>query len=194
MTIFNKSIELLLRRVYIRVVSFYSVCRHASRLFSGRESVPSRAFLAFQNILRYRSFGNINKEEIMARVQVYVSDEVSEKIRVIAEKRRAEGARDKDVSFSSIASMLVELGLRVYEAQMERKESSFNQALYNKTILENVMKTQFIVSKLLAMESLSPHLAGNEKFDFRDMVTCIREDVQQIVEKFFPQEEESQDN
>ncbi|MBX9375977.1 relaxosome protein TraM, partial [Serratia marcescens] len=52
----------------------------------------------------------------------------------------------------------------------------------------------FIVSKLLAMESLSPHLAGNEKFDFRDMVTCIREDVQQIVEKFFPQEEESQDN
>ena len=42
----------------------------------------------------------------MARVQVYVSDEVSEKIRVIAEKRRAEGARDKDVSFSSIASML----------------------------------------------------------------------------------------
>ena len=47
----------------------------------------------------------------MARVQVYVSDEVSEKIRVIAEKRRAEGARDKDVSFSSIASMLVELGL-----------------------------------------------------------------------------------
>ncbi|MEB0424909.1 relaxosome protein TraM [Citrobacter freundii] len=53
---------------------------------------------------------------------------------------------------------------------------------------------QFIVSKLLAMESLSPHLAGNEKFDFRDMVTCIREDVQQIVEKFFPQEEESQDN
>ena len=59
----------------------------------------------------------------MARVQVYVSDEVSEKIRVIAAKRRAEGARDKDVSFSSIASMLVELGLRVYEAQMERKES-----------------------------------------------------------------------
>ncbi|WP_255248776.1 relaxosome protein TraM, partial [Enterobacter hormaechei] len=48
----------------------------------------------------------MNKEKIMARVQVYISDEVSEKIRVIDEKRRAEGARDKDVSFSSIASML----------------------------------------------------------------------------------------
>jgi hypothetical protein len=37
------------------------------------------------------------------------------------EKRRAEGAKEKDVSFSSVASMLLELGLRVYEAQMERK-------------------------------------------------------------------------
>lgn len=150
--------------------------------------------MTYLNILNYEGFGNKIKERFVARVQVYVSDEVSEKIRIIAEKRRAEGARDKDVSFSSIASMLVELGLRVYEAQMERKESAFNQTLYNKTILENVMKTQFIVSKILAMESLSPHLAGNEKFDFREMVTCIREDVQQIVGNFFPQEEESQDN
>jgi hypothetical protein len=46
-----------------------------------------------------------------------------EKINAIVEKRRMEGAKDKDVSFSSISTMLLELGLRVYEAQMERKES-----------------------------------------------------------------------
>lgn len=57
----------------------------------------------------------------MARVQAYASDEVAEKINAIVEKRRAEGAKEKDVSFSSVASMLLELGLRVYEAQMERK-------------------------------------------------------------------------
>ncbi|ELO16031.1 conjugal transfer protein TraM, partial [Salmonella enterica subsp. enterica serovar Enteritidis str. 648900 1-16] len=34
---------------------------------------------------------------------------------------------DKDISFSGTSSMLLELGLRVYEAQMERKESPFNQ-------------------------------------------------------------------
>ncbi len=49
----------------------------------------------------------------MARVQAYASDEVAEKINAIVEKRRAEGAKEKDVSFSSVASMLLELGLRV---------------------------------------------------------------------------------
>lgn len=63
----------------------------------------------------------------MGKVQAYPSDEVCEKINAIVEKRRMEGAKDKDVSFSSISTMLLELGLRVYEAQMERKESGFNQ-------------------------------------------------------------------
>jgi hypothetical protein len=51
------------------------------------------------------------------------------------ENRRSGGAKDKDVSFSSISSMLIELGLRVYEAQMERKESGFNQMAFNKAYL-----------------------------------------------------------
>ena len=72
----------------------------------------------------------------MAKIQAYVSDEVAEKINAIVEKRKAEGAREKDVSFSSVSTMLVELGLRVYEAQMERKESGFNQMAFNKKISE----------------------------------------------------------
>ncbi|HBR3070997.1 TPA: relaxosome protein TraM [Klebsiella pneumoniae] len=122
----------------------------------------------------------------MARVQAYASDEVAEKINAIVEKRKAEGAKDKDVSFSSVASMLLELGLRVYEAQMERKESGFNQAEFNKMLLENVIKTQFSISKVLAMESLSPHIQGDERFDFKSMVMNIRDDAKEVVEKFFP--------
>ncbi|WXE05360.1 conjugal transfer relaxosome DNA-binding protein TraM (plasmid) [Klebsiella pneumoniae] len=72
----------------------------------------------------------------MARVQAYASDEVAEKINAIVEKRRAEGAKEKDVSFSSVASMLLELGLRVYEAQMERKDSGFNQTEFNKILMD----------------------------------------------------------
>ena len=37
----------------------------------------------------------------MAKIQVYVNDHVSEKINVIAVQRRAEGAKEKDVSYSS---------------------------------------------------------------------------------------------
>lgn len=124
----------------------------------------------------------------MAKIQAYVSDDVVNKINAIVEQRRAEGARKEDVSSSSVISMLVELGLRVYEAQMERKESPFNQMLFNKTLLEAVLKSQFISSKVLAMESMSPHLDGNDKFEFRIMVQKIRDDVQVIVNKFFPEE------
>lgn len=122
----------------------------------------------------------------MAKVQAYVSDEVAEKINTIVEKRKAEGAKEKDISFSSISTMLLELGLRVYEAQMERKESGFNQAEFNKTLLENVVKTQFAISKVLGISSLSPHVADIPKFEFKTMVVNIKDEVQEVVERFFP--------
>ncbi|EKQ3308888.1 TPA: conjugal transfer relaxosome DNA-binding protein TraM [Escherichia coli] len=123
----------------------------------------------------------------MAKIQVYVNDNVSEKINAIAVQRRAEGAKEKDVSYSSIASMLLELGLRVYEAQMERKESAFNQAEFNKVLLECVVKTQSTVAKILGMESLSPHVVGNPKFEYTNMVEDIRGKVSIEMERFFPE-------
>lgn len=122
----------------------------------------------------------------MAKIQAYVSDDVVSKINAIVEQRRAEGARKEDVSCSSVISMLIELGLRVYAAQMERKESPFNQMLFNKTLLESTLKSQMVTSKLLGMISLSPYLEGNDKFIFKEMVTTIREDVEQILLEFFP--------
>lgn len=128
----------------------------------------------------------------MARVQAYPSDEVVDKINAIVEKRRAEGAKEKDISFSSVTTMLLELGLRVYEAQMERKESGFNQTEFNKVLLENIMKTQFTISKVLAMDSLSPHINGDERFDFKSMVMNIRDDAREVVERFFPSQDEEE--
>ncbi|KKF38593.1 TraM family plasmid conjugative transfer mating signal transduction protein [Hafnia paralvei ATCC 29927] len=126
----------------------------------------------------------------MARIQVYVSDEVSEKINAITLKRRAEGAKEKDISNSSIASMLLELGLRVYEAQMERKESGFNQMEFNKVLLENVVKTQLSMAKVLGISSLSPHVASLEKFKYSTMVENIMDDAKTIIDNFFQVNEE----
>ena len=130
----------------------------------------------------------------MARVQAYPSDEVVQKINAIVEKRRTEGAKEKDISFSSVTTMLLELGLRVYEAQMERKESGFNQMEFNKILLENVMKTQFSMSKVLAMESLSPHIVGDERFQFKNMVRDIIDDAGDVVTMFFPWQDDSEEN
>ena len=122
----------------------------------------------------------------MARVNLYISNEVHEKINMIVEKRRQEGARDKDISLSGTASMLLELGLRVYDAQMERKESTFNQTEFNKLLLECVVKTQSTVAKILGIESLSPHVSGNPKFEYASMVDDIREKVSVEMDRFFP--------
>ncbi|HAL2042167.1 conjugal transfer relaxosome DNA-binding protein TraM [Shigella flexneri] len=126
----------------------------------------------------------------MAKVQAYVSDEIVYKINEIVERRRAEGAKSTDVSFSSISTMLLELGLRVYEAQMERKESAFNQAEFNKVLLEYAVKTQSTVAKILGIESLSPHVSGNPKFEYANMVEDIREKVSSEMERFFPENDE----
>ncbi|MEJ3444835.1 conjugal transfer relaxosome DNA-binding protein TraM [Escherichia coli] len=119
----------------------------------------------------------------MAKVQAYVSDEIVYKINKIVERRRAEGAKSTDVSFSSISTMLLELGLRVYETQMERKESAFNQTEFNKLLLECVVKTQSSVAKILGIESLSPHVSGNPKFEYANMVEDIREKVSSEMER-----------
>ncbi|KEO02782.1 conjugal transfer relaxosome DNA-binding protein TraM [Escherichia coli] len=126
----------------------------------------------------------------MAKVQAYVSDEIVYQINEIVERRRAEGAKSTDVSFSSISTMLLELGLRVYEAQMERKESAFNQAEFNKVLLECAVKTQSTVAKILGIESLSPHVSGNPKFEYANMVEDIREKVSSEMERFFPENDE----
>ena len=126
----------------------------------------------------------------MAKVQAYVSDEIVYKINKIVERRRAEGAKSTDVSFSSISTMLLELGLRVYETQMERKESAFNQTEFNKLLIECVVKTQSSVAKILGIESLSPHVSGNPKFEYANMVEDIREKVSSEMERFFPENDE----
>ncbi|EGH1306158.1 TPA: relaxosome protein TraM [Escherichia coli] len=126
----------------------------------------------------------------MARVNLYISNEVHEKINMIVEKRRQEGARDKDISLSGTASMLLELGLRVYDAQMERKESAFNQTEFNKLLLECVVKTQSTVAKILGIESLSPHVSENPKFEYASMVDDIREKVSVEMDRFFPKNDD----
>ncbi|ESS90615.1 IncF plasmid conjugative transfer mating signal transduction protein TraM [Escherichia coli CE516] len=128
----------------------------------------------------------------MAKVQAYVSDEIVYKINEIVERRRAEGAKSTDVSFSSISTMLLELGLRVYEAQMERKESAFNQAEFNKVLLECAVKTQSTVAKILGIESLSPHVSGNPKFEYANMGEDSREKVSSEMERFFPENDEDE--
>ena len=86
--------------------------------------------------------------------------------------------------------MLIELGLRVYEAQMERKESGFNQMAFNKALFEYVVKTQFSMNKVLGIECLSPHVKDDPRWQWKGIVQNIQEDVQEVMRMYFPEEDE----
>lgn len=90
--------------------------------------------------------------------------------------------------------MLIELGLRVYEAQMERKESGFNQMAFNKALFEYVVKTQFTMNKVMGMECLSPHVKEDPKWQWKSMVHNIQEDVREVMRAYFPEEAEDSSN
>ncbi|MCS3434219.1 conjugal transfer relaxosome DNA-binding protein TraM [Klebsiella sp. BIGb0407] len=122
----------------------------------------------------------------MARIQTYVSNDVVEKIEGIVVKRRAEGANEKDVCFSNVVSMLLELGLRVYEAQHESKDTGFDQMAFNMALFERVVKTQFTVNKVMGIGCLSPHVNDIPKWEWQNLVKTIKEDVREVMVSTFP--------
>ena len=80
----------------------------------------------------------------MPRIQTFVSNQVREEIESLVTERRQEGATENDATVSSVTSMLIELGLRVYRIQREKKESGFNQMEYNKIMLDNISRVRFM--------------------------------------------------
>ncbi|HFF1231772.1 TPA: relaxosome protein TraM, partial [Escherichia coli] len=46
------------------------------------------------------------------------------------------------------------------------------------------------VAKILGIESLSPHVSGNPKFEYANMVEDIREKVSVEMERFFPKNDD----
>ena len=105
----------------------------------------------------------------------------------VVEKRRQEGAREKDVSFSATASMLLERQGFVYmRLRWSVKSLHLIRLSLTKFCFECVVKTQSSVAKILGIESLSPHVSGNPKFEYANMVEDIREKVSSEMERFFP--------
>ncbi|WP_411706163.1 conjugal transfer relaxosome DNA-binding protein TraM [Edaphovirga cremea] len=122
----------------------------------------------------------------MPRIQTFISNPILEDINDIVNEKRQEGASSQDASISSTTSILVELGLRVYKMQRERREGRFNQAEYNKLMIENMMKVSFMYSKILKKDSLMEEIKNEPEYLWSSMTTDIRSKVESVVEVFFP--------
>ncbi|EAP8342542.1 conjugal transfer relaxosome DNA-binding protein TraM [Escherichia coli] len=125
----------------------------------------------------------------MPRIQTFVSNQVREEIESLVTERRQEGATENDATVSSVTSMLIELGLRVYRIQREKKESGFNQMDYNKIMLDNIARVRAMCSEIMKMNALSHEVISNGNFDNEVMKRSITKFAEDQVRVFFPEEE-----
>ncbi|MBF4180394.1 conjugal transfer relaxosome DNA-binding protein TraM [Lelliottia nimipressuralis] len=119
----------------------------------------------------------------MPKIQVYVNNAALDKINDIVEEKRQGGASMQDASISSTASMLIELGIRVYCIQLERGQGGFNQAEFNRTMLEYMVKTNSISNELLKL-AVKGNLSQEE---LTHMKLRIRDHAATELERFYPQ-------
>ncbi|HCN8066688.1 TPA: conjugal transfer protein TraM, partial [Escherichia coli] len=84
--------------------------------------------------------------------------------------------------------MLIELGLRVYRIQREKKESGFNQMEYNKIMLDNIARVRAMCSEIMKMNALSHEVISNGNFDNEVMKRSITKFAEDQVRVFFPEE------
>ncbi|EKH3107932.1 relaxosome protein TraM [Salmonella enterica] len=124
----------------------------------------------------------------MPRIQTFVSNQVREEIESLVTERRQEGATEKDATVSSVTSMLIELGLRVYRIQREKKEGGFNQMEYNKIMLDNIARVRAMCSEIMKMNALSHEVISNGNFDNEVMKRSITKFAEDQVRLFFPEE------
>lgn len=130
----------------------------------------------------------------MPRIQTFVSNKVLEDIDALISERRQEGAADSELTMSSITSMLIELGLRVYRLQREKEESGFNQIEFNKQIFENVLRTRAMCTEIMRMCVLSEEVTKSERFNLDVMKQSIAGFTQKHMDVFFLTEEQDTEN
>ncbi|PLC60493.1 conjugal transfer protein TraM [Citrobacter sp. L55] len=127
----------------------------------------------------------------MPKIQTYVNNNVYEQITDLVSIRKQEGI--EEASISNVSSMLLELGLRVYMIQQERKEGGFNQMEYNKLMLENVSRVRAMCTEILKMSVLSQEAIASGNFDYTVIKPAIDKFSREQVSIFFPDDDDSQE-
>ncbi|EGW1594660.1 relaxosome protein TraM [Salmonella enterica subsp. enterica serovar Bareilly] len=127
----------------------------------------------------------------MPKIQTYVNNNVYEQITDLVTIRKQEGI--EEASLSNVSSMLLELGLRVYMIQQEKREGGFNQMEYNKLMLENVSRVRAMCTEILKMSVLNQESIASGNFDYAVIKPAIDKFSREQVSIFFPDDEDAQE-
>lgn len=124
----------------------------------------------------------------MPKIQTYVNNNVFEQITDLVTVRRQEGI--EEASLSNVSSMLIELGLRVYMIQRERKEGGFNQMEYNKVMLDNLSRVRAMCSEIMKMSAISHESLSHGDFEIDVMKKSVIKFSEEQVRVFFPSDDD----
>lgn len=122
----------------------------------------------------------------MPRTQVYVTQNSYKRIEAIVDEKKKDGADRSEANISSVAAMLLDIGLRVYEFQQKKEtqnnnvqnendEQNLTQEKFNRTLMENVLKTSYASTILLQMLGKIEEVEKIDSFNFEK----IREDIKE---------------
>ncbi|EBQ7173323.1 relaxosome protein TraM [Salmonella enterica] len=126
----------------------------------------------------------------MPKIQTYVNNNVYEQITDLVTIRKQEGI--EEASLSNVSSMLLELGLRVYMIQQEKREGGFNQMEYNKLMLENVSRVRAMCTEILKMSVLNQESIASGNFDYAVIKPAIDKFAREQVSIFSPDEDDQE--
>lgn len=126
----------------------------------------------------------------MPKIQTFVNSVIEQEISNIVRQKKMEGANHFEANVSNVTSMLVELGLRVYKLQGERQEGGFSQVEFNKVLLENVIKSNLVCQKVLAINTQNVEVKGQDDLSNLTLIAGqIKNASEAVMDKFFPAEE-----
>lgn len=127
----------------------------------------------------------------MPRIQTFVSNDVEMKLNDIVSIKRTEGASREEANISNTTAMIIELGIRVYELQKEKAEGGFSQIEFNKILLENVVKSNLVCQKLLAISTQNVEVKGQDALSNLTLIAGqIKNASDAVMANFFSGEED----
>lgn len=127
----------------------------------------------------------------MPRIQTFVSNDIEMKLSDIVKIKRSEGASKDEANISNTTAMIIELGIRVYELQHERKASGFSQIEFNKILLDNVVKSNLVCQKLLAISTQNVEVKGQDALSNLTLIAGqIKNASDAVMANFFSSEED----
>jgi len=134
----------------------------------------------------------------MPRAQVYITQNNYKRIQSIVDAKKEDGADRTEANVSSVAAMLLDIGLRVYEFQQKKEleegtdggergndNSIVNSIEFNKILMENILKTSYASTILLQMIGNIDEVKGTESFRYDNVKKRIREKTDDELLKIF---------